>query len=169
MLDSNPVVVVGYNFWKTVLGSDPHILGKTIPLSGHPFTVIGVAPQGFIGTERILAVDLWVPITNHALLNPGSRTADWISNQHNRSFWNVGRLKPSISPASAGAWIENWATSQAAQDPSYRELRYGVAPPGLLSPALRSAVTMFTLMLLGVVSLVLLLACANIEIGRAHV
>jgi predicted permease len=162
VLDSNPVVVVGYNFWKTVLGSDPHILGKTIPLSGHPFTVIGVAPQGFIGTERILAVDLWVPITNHALLNPGSRTADWISNQHNRSFWNVGRLKPSISPASAGAWIENWATSQAAQDPSYRELRYGVAPPGLLSPALRSAVTMFTLMLLGVVSLVLLLACANI-------
>ena len=162
VLNSDPVVVVGYNFWKTVLGGDPHILGKTIPLSGHPFTVIGVAPKGFIGTERILAVDLWVPVTDHALLNPGSQAADWISNPHNRSFWNVGRLKPGISPAAAGAWIENWGASLAAQDPSFRELRYGVAPPGLLSPALRSAVSTFTLMLLGVVSLVLLLACANI-------
>ena len=162
VLGSDPVVVVGYKFWKTVLGGDPHILGKTIPLSGHPFTVIGVAPEGFIGTERILAVDMWVPITNHDLLNPGSQTAEWIGNKHNRSFWNVGRLKPGVRSAAAGAWIERWGASQAAQDPSYRELRYGVAPPGLLSPALRSAVSAFTLMLLGVVSLVLLLACANI-------
>lgn len=162
VLDSDPVAVVGYKFWKSVLGGDPNILGKTIVLSGHPFTVIGVAPKGFIGTERILAVDLWVPITDHGLLNPGSDTADWIASKRNRSFWNVARLRPGVTPSSAGAWIENWAASQAAQDPSYRELRYGVGPPGLLSPAFRSAITTFSLMLLGVVTLVLLLACANI-------
>jgi predicted permease len=162
IVDSDPVVVVGYNFWKSVLGGDPNILGKTIPLSGHAFTIIGVTPRGFIGTERILAVDLWVPIMDHGLLNPGSKTTEWIGNLHNRSFWNVARLKPGVSPAAAGAWVASWAASQAAQDRSYRELRYGVAPPGLLSPAFRSAVTTFALMLLGVVTLVLLLACANI-------
>ena len=162
VLNSDAVVVVAYNFWKSVLGGAPTILGKTIFLSGHPFTVIGVAPKGFIGTERILAVDLWVPITDHGLLNPDSDTADWMANKRNRSFWNVARLKPGVTPASAGSWIENWGASQTAQDPTYRELRYGIAPPGLLSPAFRSAITMFSLMLLGVVSLVLLLACANI-------
>jgi len=162
LIDSNPVVVVGYNFWKSVLGGDPNILGKLIPLSGHAFTVIGVAPNGFIGTERILAADLWVPVTNHGLLNPGSDTAGWLDSKRNRSFWNVARLGPGVTPAAAGAWVEKWGASQAAQDPRYRELRYGVAPPGLLSPEFRSAVSTFTLMLLGVVSLVLLLACANI-------
>jgi len=107
-------------------------------------------------------VDLWIPITNHALLNPGSPTAEWIGNKRNRSLWNVARLRPGVSPGAANAWVENWGTRQAAQDPHDRELRYVVAPPGLLSPAFRSAITTFTLMLLGVVSLVLLLACANI-------
>jgi predicted permease len=162
VLNGDPVVVVGYNFWNSVLGGNPNILGKTIPLSGHPFTVIGVAPEGFIGTERILAVDLWVPVTDHGLLNPGSDTADWISSKRNRSFWNVARLRPGVTPGSARAWTENWGASQATQDPIYRDLRYGVAPPGLLSPAFRSAITTFSVMLLGVVTLVLLLACANI-------
>ncbi len=160
--DSDPVVVVGYNFWKSNLGGDPHVLGQTIPLSGHPFTVIGVAPPGFIGTERILGVDLWVPISNHGLLNPGSNTAEWMNSKRNRSFWNVARLKRGVSPAAAGAWVENWGARPASDDPNYRDVRYGVAPPGLLSPGFRSGVTTFTIMLLGVVSLVLLLACANI-------
>ncbi|HEV2116733.1 MAG TPA: ADOP family duplicated permease, partial [Terriglobales bacterium] len=162
VVDSDPVVVVGYNFWKSVLGGDANILGKTIPLSGHPFTVIGVAPKGFIGTERILAVDLWVPITNHRLLNPGSDTAEWMNSKRNRSFWNVARLRPGVSPAAAGTWVENWGSRPISDDPNYRDRRYGVAPPGLLSPGFRSAVTTFSLMLLAVVSLVLLLACANI-------
>jgi macrolide transport system ATP-binding/permease protein len=162
VVDSDPVVVVGYSFWKSVLSGDPNILGKTIPLSGHPFTVIGVAPKGFIGTERILAVDLWVPITNHGLLNPGSDTAEWMNSKRNRSFWNVARLKPGVSPAAAGAWVENWGSRPASDDPNYRDRRYGVAPPGLLSRGFRSAITTFSLMLLAVVSVVLLLACANI-------
>src|SRR5579871_6071226 len=161
-LDSDPVVVLSYNFWKSVLGSDPHIVGQVIPLSGHPFTVVGVAPKGFIGTERILGVDLWVPVTDHGLLNPGSKTGEWLGSARNRSFWNVARLEPGVIPAAAGAWIETWRSNLASHDPSYRNLRYNVAPPGLLSPAFRSAIKTFTLMLLGVVSLVLLLACANI-------
>ncbi|HSB74783.1 MAG TPA: ABC transporter permease, partial [Terriglobales bacterium] len=162
VLDGDPVVVVGFTFWKTVLGADPNVVGKTIPLSGHPFTVIGVAPENFIGTERILQADLWLPVADHGLLNPGSSSSEWISNQHNRSFWSVARLRQGVGPAAANAWVENWAASHAAQDSRFRDVRYGVAPPGLLSPAFRSAVTTFTLMLLGVVTLVLLLACANI-------
>lgn len=59
---AHPVVVVGHGFWQRELGSDPDVLGRTIRISGTPYTVVGVGPRGFQGTEVHIAVDLWVPL-----------------------------------------------------------------------------------------------------------
>jgi hypothetical protein len=62
--DSSPVVVLGYHFWARRFSKDPNIVGRVVTLNGHPFTVIGVASDGFHGTG-VRALDVWVP-TNMA-------------------------------------------------------------------------------------------------------
>ncbi|HWA95651.1 MAG TPA: ABC transporter permease [Terracidiphilus sp.] len=70
----DPVVVVSYRFWQNSLSSDPGIVGKTISLNGTPFTVVGIMPPGFHGIRRQLTLpDLWVPLTmaDAIMLQPG--------------------------------------------------------------------------------------------------
>ena len=59
------VAVLGYGFWQQRLGGDPSIVGRTIKLNGHAFTVVGVMPKGFKGTNAIGAPALWVPFMTH--------------------------------------------------------------------------------------------------------
>src|SRR5215472_6813242 len=61
---SAPYVVVSYAFWHTHLNSDPNAIGKVIDLNKHPYTIIGVAPQSFHGTELVWWPDFWTPMVN---------------------------------------------------------------------------------------------------------
>jgi hypothetical protein len=59
---AHPVAVIGYGLWTRRFGGDPHAVGSTLLLNGHPFTVIGVLPREFNDLERTRAADVWVPI-----------------------------------------------------------------------------------------------------------
>jgi hypothetical protein len=60
---TSPVAVISYEFWKRRFGMDPSIINRTLILSGHRFTVIGVTPSGFVGTEGSKKADIQVPLS----------------------------------------------------------------------------------------------------------
>ena len=69
--DSHPVTVISYDCWQRRFGGDPQIVGKTIELNSRPFTVIGVAPKGFIGTEVAYDPEMFVPVMMASAAKPG--------------------------------------------------------------------------------------------------
>ena len=157
--DSHPVAVISYNCWQHRFGGDPEIVGKTVEFNSRPFTVIGVAPKGFIGTEVAYDPEMFIPIMMAKTIEPGST---WIDKRDANNLFTVGRLKPGVSFAEAKAELET-LTVQLAQDYPQnvgRGIRLG--KPGLFIPDIANSVFAFTGVLAAVGALVILLACVNL-------
>ena len=169
---SSPVVVLSHRFWARRFESDPGVVGRTLYLNGYPFTVVGVVPEGFLGMT-VVAPDVWVPASMIAALNPESggrllvtRGADWMM--------LGGRLKPGVSRAQASAEIAAIGAALARDFP----VNYDFLPPGLgptdlsfvwsaepsspIPAGLRVVVAGFLTVLMSIVSVVLVIACANL-------
>src|ERR1700733_3626635 len=156
-----PVIVLSHRLWQRRFASDPAILGKAIPLSGHMFTVVGVAPPGFRGLDLILDPEFWVPLGNVEQLAP--------SNTLNRSArdWNwlavAGRLKPGVTQAQAAAELATLAQRFAKTYPDTDKGRgFRMDQAGSLPPRDKATVLLFIAALSVVVLLVLGIACANV-------
>ena len=142
-------VVVSYPFWRDFLGSDPHVLGKAIRLSGNSYTVIGVMPSDFSLPKELadVFVSLWVAY-------PGEAPDRGVHFMH--TYW---RLKPGVTLTQAQADIAQVDRRLAEQFPETEKGRGTILIPlhdwlvGNIRPAL--------LILFGAVGLVLLIACAN--------
>src|SRR5215471_18727953 len=82
--------VLGYDLWQTHFGADPSIIGKIVHINLHPFTIVGVAPEGFQGCKSGLRSDLWIPVGMDPQISGGDRI------KYRDSLWlNVlGKLKP---------------------------------------------------------------------------
>ncbi|MGI8655951.1 MAG: ABC transporter permease [Pyrinomonadaceae bacterium] len=158
--NSHPVVVMSYGSWQRRFGGDPSIVGKTVLLNGHTFTIIGIAPKDFNGTEVAYAPELWVPAMMAGQIEPGS---DWLTQRGDANLFVMGRLKQGVSRAQAEASFHS-ITSQLARD--YPDANGGrgikLLPSGLFTPEIRSAVVGFTGVLMAVVGLLLLIACVNL-------
>src|SRR5271165_4712089 len=96
--NSNLVVVLSFNYWKTHFGSDPSVINRTVQINSQPFTVIGVAPPNFHSIVAGSLEDVFVPITAKAVITPR-----WQDLEDRRSSWLtlVGRLKPGVSRTQA--------------------------------------------------------------------
>jgi len=91
---AHPVVVLGHAFWSRQYGANPNVLGQTILLNGHPFTIIGVGPPNFKGTNAIAGPALWAPYAMYEQLSPWAK----FFNERRFLWLNVaGRLKPGVS------------------------------------------------------------------------
>jgi putative ABC transport system permease protein len=152
------VVVLGHDFWQAHFAGDPGVIGKTVPLSGNTYTIIGVMPPGFRMPEY--AADVWAPLR---VVNP--LAAKFRGVHFLRTYF---RLSPGASMQQAQAEIESIDNWLAEQYPDENKGRRSLLVPlldrvvGNVRPAL--------LVLLGSVLLVLLIACANFAnllIGRA--
>jgi predicted permease len=167
---AHPYAVLGYNFWKSKFGGDSAAIGKEFRLNGSPFTVIGVAGEGFTGTDVGSAPDLYVPIMMIRQVNRGVR--EW----NTRHFWwlsVIGRMKPGATVPKAAAEatvlferIVN-ADPEHKPDPSWDKQAYlqrqGVILPGGQGYSwFRNRVSKPLFVLMVVVALVLLIACANV-------
>jgi predicted permease len=156
---ANEVVVLSYSAWKARFDSDPEIVGKTVRINKHSYTVIGVAPKGFQGTEKIFWPEVWLPILNEAQIEG----YNWIQQRSDYNAWVVGRLNPGIMPAQAEAQLTSIAAQLAREHPGTdKHLDFRLSKPGLLGDSLGGPVRgfMFGVMLLA--GLVLLAACANL-------
>jgi predicted permease len=157
---NSPVIVLGHRAWKSRFDSDPNILGKSITLSGHPYTVIGVAPPYFRGIDFILDTQFWVPIGDIDQLLPNtshfdSRDYHWIV--------VVARLKPGVTHAEASAELGLLAQRFAQAHPrTERALGFRSEEAGSLPPRDKSAILLFLSTLMLVVFFVLLIACVNV-------
>ena len=104
-----PVVVLSEHLWRTRFDSDPSIIGRQIPINGLGFTVVGVTPKNFIGTEAGLNRELWVPLSMQPVLNPpeATRAADPVASRFiaRDSHWLsvFARLNPGVSREQAVA------------------------------------------------------------------
>jgi predicted permease len=155
-----PVIVLSHRLWQRRFASDRAILGKAIPLSGHTFTVVGVAPPGFRGLDLILDPEFWVPLGNVEQLAPS------IPNRSARD-WNwlavAGRLKPGVTQSQAAAELATLAQRFAKTYPDTDKGRgFRMDQAGSLPPRDKATVLLFIAALSVVVLLVLGIACANV-------
>jgi predicted permease len=172
-LRPTPVVVLSEHLWRTRFASDSTIIGRQIYLNGLTFTVVGVAPKSFIGTEVGLNRELWVPLSMQPVLNPpaASRAADPVSNRfHDRdNHWLAvfARLKPGVSRDQAQTELTNVARHVAeayrgrASDETLRSVQL-LRMAGGMDPRDQEEVLPMAGIVMVVVAIVLLIACANI-------
>jgi putative ABC transport system permease protein len=157
---ANPVVVVSYDSWQQRFGGDPDLVGKDVLINNHPFKVIGIAPDGFKGTELVYAPEIWVPASMIEWVEPGS---GWLDNRSSNNFFGVGRLKPGVTPRQAEASLNGLALQLAKQYPNDNEGQsIKILPTGFIIPELRGAVVNFTWVLMAAVAMVLLVTCTNL-------
>jgi len=155
----NPVIVISYQAWQNRFAADPSIVGKKVKLNGLGYTVVGVAPQGFFGTELLLSPEFWVPMAMEPQIEPGN---NWLDSAGTQNIWVAGRLKPGITAQQAEADINSITADRARTDRFNEGLKIHLSPPGLIGTALRGPVIGFTSVLVAVAGLVLLIACVNI-------
>jgi putative ABC transport system permease protein len=156
------VAVLSYALWQRRFGGDQQIIGKTIELDKHGFTIVGVMPAGFNGQQGTIQV--WIPITNAPLL----RYARILTNARNYWFEVIGRLQPDVTVAQAQQ--EMLAVTEQIESvyPSPSKSGPGGAGRPVVTPVawrdanVDPAIRRSFLILLAAVGLVLLIACANI-------
>jgi macrolide transport system ATP-binding/permease protein len=164
--DARPtaVVVVSHGFWERSLGSDPAIVGKTLTFNRTPFTVVGVAPRGFTGTLLGGGPSVWVPMSMHGVVQPNF---DWYEQRRGLFIFAFGRLKPGVSLEQARANLQSVFAQLEQAFPNDNKGRSAGAVP-LLDARLNpdgnggAPVVQISMILMVVVGIVLLIACANI-------
>ena len=165
----HPVAVTSYFWWQRRFGRDPSIVGKTVTLGSTVYTIVGVTPQEFFGTTVGQRPDLWVPLSMEKQISPGWNGLD---NKWFESLYILGRLKPGVTVEEASAnvnllarqiWQEyagSALSKQQQQDLEHAHIILTPASRGL--SRLRFEFSLPLQILMTVVGLVLLIACANI-------
>jgi predicted permease len=165
----SPAAVISYPFWQREYGGAASVLGRTIHLDGHPFSIVGITPASFSGVEVGRTFDVAVPICAEALVEPiqnslGKKYAWWLD--------VMGRLKPGATLAGANAELSAmspavFAATAAPQYPpenakEYLAFRLTAEPAGTGVSYLRGRYERPLWLLLGIAGFVLLVACANL-------
>ena len=159
--DPQAVVVLSYGLWRARFAADSGIVGRTVRVNGHPFTVVGVARDGFTGTFTGFNIGLWVPAGMLAQALPGQLP---LADRHNRFLMSFGRLAPGASLARARVEL----TAVAARWPTEPSTRGGertgvdVREASGVHPLIATITKAFFALMTGIVGLVLLVACANV-------
>lgn len=167
--NANPVAVLGYDYWQRKFALSPSIIGQTIRLNDYPFTVVGVAPAGFEGDIVGEQMALFVPLSMQPEIVRGRH---WLKSGNDSWLSLIGRLRAGITPTQAEANV-NLAFQQALKGDYGAALSSNernaihdahikvVAGEGGISQ-LRGDYRAPLLLLMGIVGLVLLIACVNV-------
>jgi len=157
--NADPVAVLSYSCWQKRFGGQPAIIGSALQINGHAFTVIGVAPRGFTGTESVFTPELWIPSTMQEWIE----TRSGLEYRGDGQWWAFGRLKPGVQWEQAQVQLNSVAEALGKQYPDQDQgMALRLTPPGLVAPEIRSAVIAFSAALMLTVLLVLLIACTNL-------
>src|SRR6185437_4139487 len=106
---------------------DRGIIGQTVRINHAAYTVTGVAPPGFHGTEAFFWPEVWLPMT----MQPQIEGRSWLDNPNDFDAWVAGRLKPGVTEAAANADLATLAPELARQYRSYEGVHFSLSPPGL--------------------------------------
>ena len=157
--DSIPSIVLSYAYWRTHFHSDENVVGRTVALNRHQFTILGVAPPEFRGAELMYQADFWVPAVDQAQIE-GFYTLD---DRGQQSALLVGRLKPGVSVAQATADLDAVGAYLKKTYPINDDgIKFSLVRPGLMGNMLGGPVRAFVAGLMLLAGLILLAACANL-------
>lgn len=158
---ASPVAVISHNLWQRRFNSDATVVGKSMVLNGVQFTIVGVAPHDFVGTEEAFPRQIWIPLMMQASVRPGP--ANTFNNRNVRNLNVMARLKHGVTLRQAQAGMNVVASRLAQNYPeSNREFQIALYTAGNGRPAFRAMLKPITQILLGVVGLILLITCANV-------
>ena len=171
----HPVVVLGYDYWVNRFARDPGVVGKTIRVNNYPMTIVGVSARGFAGLDPAQAPQIRVPILMKPVMVPDW---EWVHFDDRRTRWVqvFGRLKPGYTLASAAAPLQGLFTQvrnyemtlPAAKDWSqfsrdrFMQGKLLVEAAAMGYSGLRNDFSTALMVLMCMVGLVLLIACANV-------
>ena len=170
--DAAPVAVISHSYWTRRFGAAPGVVGLAVTVNHVPFTIVGVAPAGFFGVQPGRAPDVWVPMLNLPELAPwGFRPVNTPSLLDVRGYWwthVMARLKPGVDEREARAKVDALfqrfvpdalPESDRAQPP---HIGFESGAAGL--DQLRGTYRQPLYLMMGMVALVLLIACANVAV-----
>lgn len=154
-----PVVVISYSLWSRAFAGDPGVVGKNIKLNGHGFTIIGVAPKSFTGTDLFFRPDFYVPAAMSAQITGDG--GDLLSHRDYRSFIIYGRLKAGVSVTQAQAEMNVIMSALEHQYPSSNKDTVAIVRKEM-NRRLEGNLVILPLILTTLGILVLLMACSNV-------
>lgn len=156
---ASEVAVLSWPAWKSNFGADPNIVGTTVRIDKHPYTIVGVTPQGFYGTEKFTQPDIFVPLANEASLDG----VDWLESRSHKNIFTVVRIKDQVTVPQAQAGLNAIAARIARQNPRDEEgLAFKLARPGMIGDFIGGPARGFLAGVMGLAGIVLLAACANL-------
>ena len=165
-----PVAVMSFHAWQEKYGSDPSVVGSTYQINGHPFTIIGVAPAGFVGAKMVSwgMPDIWLPLTTEPMM---SGTTARLKNPRVDWLDLIGRVRPGTNPKALQAQLQSelhgWLASHLAdmspqEKALWQKQTLRLTPGGAGFSELRRDYSEGLLLLMVTACCVLLVACANI-------
>lgn len=157
-INGSPWAVISYGLWHSRFGADPNVIGRVVHINSHPYTILGVAPRDFRGTEIFYRPEIWLPASMQPQID-GHSVLEW---RNAYTFWVAGRLKRGISIGQANANLKAVAAELGRQFVEDEGMRLTVSRPGLLGPALSNPVHAFAVGVMLLAGLVLLAACTNL-------
>jgi predicted permease len=161
--NKDPLVILSYAFWQKRFGGDRGVIGQEVLVNNHPFTIIGVAPEKYVGAYYWLRPDLYLPLSAMGLLDPSS--ADVLTNRKDAYLRVLGYLQACVTPEQAMAAAEPTDRRLAQDFPDTHKglsllvVRELAARP---EPAIGGFMSTAALVFMMLVGLVLLIACANV-------
>src|ERR1700690_2184956 len=159
---ADPVMVLGYTYWKSHFNSDPSVIGKQVTVDGSPITIVGVAPEGFYGVYPLLDAQGYLPL---GMATSEGNPSDFMENRGNRNFGVLARLRSGVNLKQANAAL-GVVGRRIAQDHPKEDSDLSLQ----LFPELRSrpnpdpnnTMLIISGLFLGLAAMVLLLACVNV-------
>lgn len=157
--NSVPYIVLSYSYWRTQFNRDRSVVGRVVEINKNPYTIMGVAPPDFRGTELFFAPDLWAPLVDL----PQMGGWDPLENRGSHFTWVAGHLKAGVAPAAAISDLNAIAAALAKTYPKEDDgLKFTLARPGLVGDTLGRPARAFMAGLMLLAGLILLAACANL-------
>lgn len=167
---AHPLVILSYGYWKRRFGGDPGVLNQTITLNAHPMTIVGIAQPGFNGVGVGEAPEVFVPMMMRSQMSP-----DMNDLEDRRSMWlNIfGRLKPGVSREQGEAAMNTfWKPILEAEAKDlnfsqrirerFEKRHLSLLPGGKGISSASAQISSAIVVLMGMVGLLLLIACANV-------
>jgi putative ABC transport system permease protein len=156
---ATPVVVIGDSLRQRRFGPDTVVVGRQVLLTGTPYTIVGVVDRSFGGSFIAAPVDLWMPIESSA----NGLSPNWKTDRASKSLSLIGRLKPGVTVDQARTELQTIAGVMSRElGPTQAPATIDVLPGTLAAGEQRRLARVFLSLLLGLVALVLAVACANV-------